>query len=244
MVQARKFESVLDKPSGELADIIIRTCALFSKDNESSADSAIFPEESISTILSIDQDLEAWSTSYEEKYMGPPEPKESTRDTYLSSHLKHHRISSSPSNFHTHNLCSSARIILHEKARNLARRPVGSSLVSSSNLPSTIPDSYHHLRTVSEKATKSSVRSICDAFAQVRQSFSSRQDTTHDIRAGCFTALIWPLFLAGTTYITLPSQRDWIAQQLREIGDLTGVQRARVAASLVHNSSMADGSVR
>ncbi|GFF32115.1 hypothetical protein IFM46972_03439, partial [Aspergillus udagawae] len=229
MAEFRTFETVYERPSGELADIITRICTIVSSVEKHICDTEACVEY-IPDILSIDEALTSWSAKYTNGWTSP-EGSRDARQAHTEQHSLYHSISFT----NDCNLCCCARIILHETLVRIVSQNRESSTGGPPSLPSSL--SYNHLLTASYAATRSSISSICYSVLMIRALFRNGQIGRDTVKAGCGVALIWPLFLAGTIGVTTASEREWIALQLREIAETCGIQRAQVAASYVCRSN-------
>lgn len=228
MTEARRFETARERPSGELAEIIVRICTLISYPGEHSDTAEL--SQHISDILSTDECFEAWSVKYQNEYT-ITKGQRGSRDTYFGRRHSSSRVSIANSC----NLCSCARIILHETLSRIISRHFEFHISLSAHSTSSM--SYNRILSDSCASIRNSINDICRSVPFTLGYLENGQGRTDKIRAGCGVALLWPLYLAGTAHITTVSEREWIALELRKIEEITGVQRAKVAALCVRGSS-------
>lgn len=224
MAEARRIETDLETPSADLAEIIVQICSVISSANQN-----FFEEDAlsqyVSAAFSIEKDLETWSSLHNNKYT----IAEGTRDHFEEYDL-HVRLSM----IKTYNLYCCSRILLHETLY----RVISQHHEPIPNSPSSLPLSLSNDRILiaSYTATRDSISNVCYNVSKLFSNFGNNQCRKDLVRAGSCLDLIWPLFVAGTAYATTPSEREWISLRLREIGELSGLERANVAASHIYHS--------
>ncbi|KAF9885562.1 hypothetical protein FE257_012768 [Aspergillus nanangensis] len=223
VVQARKVETDLEKPSGDLAEIVVQICSLVSSASHSSFEGDL--SRYISETFSIDEALQTWSALHKNEF----KTAEGAifQENYL--HLSLPMVK-------TYNVYCCSRIILHKALHRVISQRYETMRNSSFITPSSL--SYNSTLIASYAAIRDSISSICSSVPSFRSGSGDQQRSKDLVRAGRCMDLIWPLFVAGTAYATTPSEREWISLRLREIGEFSGVQRANVAASHVQYQSL------
>ncbi|KAL2837294.1 hypothetical protein BJY01DRAFT_221132 [Aspergillus pseudoustus] len=235
MNEFQEFEPKQEAPAGRLAGIIVSACAVLASVQEKVLDGSNISG-CVSALLFIDEALNSWAKGLAAKYRyskassATKIPGKDATDIFSDGQ---YRLYTGMDMVHTWNLQRCARITLRQNLIEIL------SLLhihlSSSSQPtlSYLPYNYEHLVQTSNTIIQENSSDICDSIPYILHYGNNKPGSTSgdsDMRAACILPLLWPLYVAGTAPTTTNTGREWIIVQMRKIGDVTGIQRAKSMA--------------